>query len=135
MARTVKAMIERASDGRYSVYMDADDMDYQVTGTGATADEAVKVFMGGYEDTKKYYEEEGKPFEEVSFSFVYDVPSFLSYYSSILSLAGLSRVTGINQGQLSHYVTGRRTPSAATVQKIQQAVHTLGNELSEVHFA
>ena len=40
--RRVKAIIERAGDGNYSVYMDADDMSYLVTGTGKTAEEAVK---------------------------------------------------------------------------------------------
>ena len=53
VGRKVKAIIERANDGTYSVYMDADDMDYMVTGTGQTAEEAIKVFRGGYEDTKK----------------------------------------------------------------------------------
>ena len=71
VGRKVKAIIERANDGTYSVYMDADDMDYMVTGTGQTAEEAIKVFRGGYEDTKKYYEKEGKAFEEVDFDFVY----------------------------------------------------------------
>lgn len=76
MVRKVKAIIERSSDGSYSVYMDADDMDYQVTGTGAVAEEAVNVFMGGYEDTRKLYAEEEKRFEEVDFEFVYDMASF-----------------------------------------------------------
>lgn len=29
--KTVPAIIEMASDGNYSIYMDADDMDYWVT--------------------------------------------------------------------------------------------------------
>ncbi|MDO4165247.1 MAG: helix-turn-helix transcriptional regulator [Bacteroides sp.] len=132
--KKVKAIIERASDGTYSVYMDADDMDYLVTGTGSTAEEAIKTFMGGYEDTKKYYAEEGKAFEEVEFEFVYDMASFLSYFSKAFSLAGLSRITGINKSQLSHYMTGHRTPSATTVQKIQNSVQSFAQELSQVHF-
>ena len=34
MARKVKAIIERAGDGSYSVCMDAEDIGYLVTGTG-----------------------------------------------------------------------------------------------------
>lgn len=135
MARKVKAIIERASDGSYSVYMDADDMDYLVTGTGDTAEEAIKVFMGGYEDTKTFYAQENKPFEEAEFEYVYDMASFLSYFSKAFSLAGLARITGINKSQLSHYMTGHRTPSAATVAKIQESVHAFAKELSQVHFA
>ena len=36
--KRVKAIIERAGDGSYSVYMDADDMSYLITGTGKNAE-------------------------------------------------------------------------------------------------
>lgn len=132
--KQVKAIIERASDGSYSVYMDA-DMDYLVTGTGKTAEEAIRCFKDGYEDTKRFYAEEGLAFEEVEFAYKYDMASFLSFFSKAFSLAGLSRITGINQGQLSHYVTGRRTPSAKTVEKIQNSVHAFAKDLENVTFA
>ncbi|WP_298550318.1 helix-turn-helix transcriptional regulator [uncultured Parabacteroides sp.] len=132
--RKVKAIIERANDGTYSIYMDADDMNYLVTGTGETAEEAIKTFLAGYEDTKRYYEDKGDNFEEAEFEFVYDMASFLSYFSKAFSLAGLSRITGINKGQLSHYMTGRRNPSRSTVEKIQESVKSFANDLSQVHF-
>ncbi len=122
--KQVQAIIERAADGTYSVYMDA-DMDYLITGTGKTAEEAIQCFKDGYEDTKRFYAEEGLEFEQVEFAYKYDMASFLSYFSKAFSLAGLSRITGINQGQLSHYMTGRRTPSAKTVEKIQNSVTPL----------
>jgi predicted RNase H-like HicB family nuclease len=71
--RKVKAIIEQASDGNFSVFMDAEDMDYLVTGTGKTEEEAIQCFKDGYEDTKRYYAEEGKTFEEVEFVFVKDM--------------------------------------------------------------
>lgn len=70
--RKVKAYIERSKDGSFSVFMDADDLNYLVTGTGQTVDEAIQMFKGGYEDTKRYYAEEHKPFEEVDFDYLYD---------------------------------------------------------------
>ena len=133
--RQVKAVIERASDGNFSIYMDADDVSYLVTGTGATVEEARKVFNGGYEDMKKYYEEEGKEFEEVEFVFQYDVASFLQYYAFAFSLAGLERITGINQKQLGHYVSGYRNPSPKTKQKIEEGIRKFCEELSAVSFA
>lgn len=132
--RKVRAIIERAADGNYSVYMDADEMSYLVTGTGKTAAEAVNCFKAGYEDMKRYYAEEGKEFEEVEFDYEYDMASFLSYYSKVLSLAGLSRLTGVNQGQLSHYMTGRRTPSRSTKEKMQKSIRTFAEDLVQVHF-
>lgn len=132
--KKVNAVIERANDGTYSIYMDADGMDYLVTGTGKTVEEAKQVFLGGYEDTKRYYAEEGKPFKEAAFVFKYDMASFLSYYSKVMSLAGLSRLTGINQQQLSHYLTGRRHPSARTTEKMQAAIHGFAHDLGTVQF-
>ena len=64
-----------------------------------------------------------------------DNASFLEYYSKIISLAGLERLTGVNQGQLSHYLTGKRKPSAKTTQKIQRHLHAFGKELQHLEFA
>ncbi len=73
-------------------------------------------------------------FEELEFVYEYEMASFLSCYSKNFSLAGLSRLTGINQGQLSHYMTGRRKPSAVTIQKMQNSIHQFAGELSRVSF-
>lgn len=132
--RKVNAIIERASDGTYSIYSDADDLSYLITGTGATIDEAKKYFEGGYADMRRYYQEEGKPFTEVEMVYKYDMASFLDYYTKAFSLAGLSRITGINQGQLSHYVTGRRVPSARTKERMQKAIHAFAEDLHSVNF-
>lgn len=132
--KKVKAIIERAGDGNYSVYMDADNISYLITGTGTTAAEAIASFKDNYEDMKRYYAEEGKEFEGLDFDYQYDMASFLSYFSKAFSLAGLSRITGINQGQLSHYVTGHRVPSARTKEKIQKSIHSFASDLSQVSF-
>ncbi len=76
----------------------------------------------------------GKEFVESKFEFVYDVASFLNYYSKILTIAGLERVSGVNQGQLSHYVTGHRKPGKKPVEKIEQNLHRFADELKEVEF-
>lgn len=62
------------------------------------------------------------------------MPSFLKYYSKVLSLAGLERLTGVDQGQLSHYITGHRKPSQRTKDKIEKALHDFAKELSQVEF-
>lgn len=84
--KKVSAIIEMPSDGNYSIYMDADDMDYLVTATGTTSKEAIEDFKKGYEDIKSSYERDGKYFEEVEFEFKYDMASFLSYYTQAFLL-------------------------------------------------
>ena len=133
--KTVRVFIERGSDGDYSAYMpDDDNLSYGITGTGHTIEETVRDFKDAYEGMKEYYAQEGKPFEEVTFDFSYDIPSFLAYYSDRLSLAGLERITGVAQGQLSHYVNGHRNPSKKTAEKIQADLQQFGKELSNVQF-
>lgn len=133
--KKVRVFIERGSDGDYSAYMpDEDNLSYGITGTGHSIDVTIQDFNCAYEGMKEYYAKVGKQFEEVEFEFSYDIPSFLSYYSDKLSLAGLERITGVSQGQLSHYVNGHRNPSKKTVEKIQTALQQFGKELSNVHF-
>jgi hypothetical protein len=114
---------------------DDNNLPFGLTGDGKTAQEAMQDFLLARDEMKEFFIEEGKEFPEVEFDFSYDVASFLAYYSDKLSLAGLERITGVAQGQLSHYVTGRRQPSKKTVEKIQKALQSFGNELSHVNFA
>ena len=134
--KKVNAIIERAKDGTFSIYSEADpnELGYLLTGTGATVEEAKRYFEGGYSDMKRVYAKEGKPFTEIEVVYKYDMASFLAYYSKVISLAGLSRLTGINQQQLSHYVTGRRNPSPKTVAKVDEAIHLFAQDLASVHF-
>ena len=106
----VKAIIERGNDGSYGIYLDDDNLNFGIIG-------------------------EGKEFPDLEFIYQYDTASFLEYYSKIISLAGLERLTGVNQGQLSHYLTGKRKPSAKTTQKIQRHLHAFGKELQHLEFA
>ncbi len=130
----VKAFIERGTDGTYGVYVDLNDetLNYGIHGDGATKQEAIDSFMTAYEDMKKIYEKDGNPFVEAEFEFVFDVVSFLEYYNQFLTLAGLSKLTGINKAQLSHYIQGYRNPSPKTAEKIQTALHTFADELKGV---
>ena len=134
---TVKAFIERANSGKYSVYSDGDDsrLEYGLIGEGATVEEAKVDFAGCYEDMRKSYKQQGKMFVEANFVFEFDTASFLNYYSKTLSLAGLSRITGLNQQQLSHYATGRKRPRPETVHRIEYSLQNLSKELSQVRFS
>ncbi|MBO5216795.1 MAG: helix-turn-helix transcriptional regulator [Alistipes sp.] len=132
--KTVKAIIERSADGHFSIYMDDNSLPYLVTGTGKTVAEARAVFMGGYEDMKRIFTEDGNEFEEVTFEFHYDMASFLQFFAYALTLAGLERITGVNQRQLSHYINGTSKPSKQTTKKIEEGLHSFANEITAVKF-
>ena len=132
----VKAFIERGKDGTYGVYVDLEDntLNYGIHGDGNTVKEAVEDFKNSYIEMKSLYEEMGKEFVTAVFEFHYDTASFLGYYTNYFSLAGLSRLTGIHHGQLSHYVNGTRNPSKQTIQRIDGSIRDFANKLSQVQF-
>ena len=130
----VKVIIERGTDGFYSVYMDDDRFDFGLNGQGDTVQEAKDDFLTAYQEIKELREEEGEEMPVLEYNFEYDVDSFLNYYSGILSKSGLERVTGINQKQLWHYASGKRKPTRATVLKIQEGLHSLAKDLMQVQF-
>jgi predicted RNase H-like HicB family nuclease len=133
---SVKAFIEIGKDGTYSVYVDLENstLNYGIHGTGNTVQKALEDFASAYEAMKKFLQQKGKEFVEAAFEYHYDTASFLQYYTNYFSLAGLSRMTGIHQGQLSHYVTGHRKPSRRTVERIDSSVRTFTQQLSQIQF-
>lgn len=64
--------------------------------------------------------------------FKMDIQSLLYCYDKILTRAALSRLTGINERQLGHYICGRSKPRPAQSGKIVNALHALGKELQAV---
>jgi hypothetical protein len=127
-------IVERGNDGTFSAYIKENNIPYGIIGEGKTTEDTIKDFMDGYEDMRETYKIDKKPFQECEFTFRYDVPSFLQMYAYAFTLAGLSRITGVAQGQLSHYVTGNRRPSERTVKKIETALHGFAREIVNVHF-
>lgn len=64
--------------------------------------------------------------------FKMDIQSLLFCYDKILTRAALSRMTGINQRQLGHYICGRSKPRKPQSEKIVNALHSLGKELQAI---
>lgn len=132
--KKIKVYIERSQFG-YSAYMDDTPLDYSCIGEGKTVEETISDLNNAYNEMRAYYEKEGKPFEEITYEFYYDVASFLQEYAPSFSLAGLERITGVNQTMLGHYLHGRRKPSKKTIEKIEKGVNDFARELSSLHFA
>jgi len=130
--KKVKVYIERGRDG-YSAYMDDTPLDYSCVGNGKTVKETIADFEVAYEEMKKCYEKLGEEFEPVEFEFCYDSVSFLQSLTDVFTLSGLSKITGVNEKQLGHYVQGISKPRASTAQKIQKGVLNFAKDLTSVH--
>ena len=115
--------------------MNDDSFEFGINGFGNTVEEAKNDLVLAYTEMKQLFLDQGKEIPELDFEYKFDVASFLSHYSGILSLAGLERLTGVNQGQLSHYVTGRGKPNQKTVAQIEKSLHKFGSEISQIQFS
>ncbi len=62
-------------------------------------------------------------------TYKYDTQSLLSYYGRIFTMSALGRLTGIHEKQLHHYIMGKSKPREKTKEKIEKALHSLGEEL------
>lgn len=131
----IDVFIEKGLVGTYDVHFgeQTKGLTFGLLGQGNTVPEAIADFYNSRDEIKEYYTETGKKFpENLEFTFKYDTASFLVYYTHFFSLAGLGRLTGVAQGQLSHYVTGKRKPSPKTVQKIEKSLHEFAAEIKEI---
>ncbi len=128
--RTLHAVIERA-EHNYSAYVEEVD---GVGGVGSTLDEVKKSLEEGLKVLKDDCLEFGYQVPEAlvddyQLVFRMDTKSFLQMYCKIFTKSALERLTGINQKQLWHYANGVTKPRPAQVQKIEKALHKLGEEL------
>lgn len=134
MKTTIKVVIERGKDDRFSAHTDYEYSGYGLLGYGETAQKAIADFMASYEEAKEMLKDEGTNAPELEFEFYYDMSSFLDYYNGVLSKVGLEKITGIHQKQLWHYYSGARHPKPATIRKIQESLHNFADELKQVRF-
>ena len=127
--RIAKAHVECNKQGWFSVYTEA-EFPFGFFGEGSSAEEAMDDFLNVFETMRKdYFQSTGKNID-AEFEFVYDTSAFLQKYKGLLTLSGLSRMTGINKSQLSQYVCGRRHPSPKTGEKIKHSVRMFAQELA-----
>ena len=106
-----------AYTGNFTGFVDyvKESIDFYVECAQKDGDEYPAVFDGDYK-----------------LSFKMNVQSLLYCYDKILTRAALSRLTGINERQLGHYLCGRSKPRAVQSDKIVNALHSLGAELQSV---
>ena len=129
----IEAIIERAIDGTFSVYC----VNEMFSGMGDNVESAkfdMIEQMKFFKETSAEDKHDYPKFLDGDFEIVYkfNTESLLEYYSGILSLSGLEKITGIHQKQLWSYLHGRSKPRKAQVEKIEKGLHRFGNELISI---
>ena len=128
----VKAVIETGENLDFDIYTDDDSLGFMLLGRGNTIEEAKADLLKSRDEMKAAFANIGESFDfdSMEFDFMFDTVSFLKH--SPFTLTGLSKATGINCKQLSHYVTGYRKPSTKTIQRIQNGVARFAETFSHV---
>ncbi len=132
--KQIAAIIERASDGTYSVYC----QDEIFSGMGDTIDKAKEDMMQQMTRYKKMAGEEGfkyPSFLDEDFEVVYTIDSLsiMKFYlnKGWFSLATLEKVTGISQKQLWTYVHGTR-PRKVQEDRIRAGLYQVSRDLDSM---
>ena len=100
-------------EGVKQAYIEA--LEFHLEGLHANGDEIPAVMQGKYR-----------------LDFVLNVRALLHYFEGVLTRSALSRVTGINERQLGHYITGYRKPRPEQRKKIVEGLHRIGKEINSV---
>ena len=69
---------------------------------------------------------------EYELEYKLDTQSFLEYFSQYLSLAGMERITGVNQKQLSNYLNRRAKPRKQQVERISKGLRRFASEILSI---
>lgn len=69
---------------------------------------------------------------EYELEYKLDTQSFLEYFSQYLSLAGMERITGVNQKQLSNYLNRRSKPRKQQIERISKGLRRFASELLSI---
>lgn len=128
------AIIEKGEAGFDITLKSQDGIPFGLLGQGRTVEEAKDDFINSYNEMKELMKDKGIECPELEFEFYFDTASFLTAVSSTFTMAGLSKITGINRKQLGHYVQGASKPSAKTATRIQQSIISFVNEIAAVRF-
>ena len=107
--------------------------------TADTFEELKKEVVQGIEFHLDGLRQDGDSIPEVFKSdylliYKWEVESLMDYYKGIFTKSALERITGINQTQLGHYAAGRSKPRKQQINKIEKALHQLGEELCNISF-
>ncbi len=129
----VTAIVEKASDGGYSCYVQ-DDLDgFGLAGYGDTAKEAISDLMLTYNEVKEIRAEEGLATPSLDITFQYDMPSFFDYFS-YLNISRIGELAGINPSLLRQYASGAAKAGQKQYEKMSHAVQHIIRDLSVSHF-
>lgn len=125
------AIIEKGSDGMFSVRSEQHFGNNYFGGFGETVAEAKDDFLASVRESSDEVESNGELVPDYQISFRYDLPSFFGDFDFI-NASRFAKYAGINESKMRQYKSGIAYPGEKTTKKIVNAIHRIGAELSSV---
>lgn len=126
------AIIEKGTDGLYSIYSDDMLLNHGLGGYGSSVEEAKSDFMESIKEAKEMIAEEGNPLpnevEHMDVTFKYDLQSFFNYFDWI-NVSQFAKKVGINESKMRQYKNGLAFAGESTTKKILDTIKNIGAEL------
>lgn len=129
----ITATIERNDNKYYQISSDDEIMGHCFGGYGYSVAEAKADFLKSIEEAKEMIVEDGLTVpadaENVEVEFLYDIPSFFTYFDWI-NISAFAKKAGINESKMRAYKAGAANASEKTLGRILSTIKAMGVELS-----
>lgn len=128
----ILAIIEKGTDGLYSIYSDAMLLNHGLGGYGSSVEESKADFFESIKEAKEMIIEDGGTLpdevESINVTFKYDLQSFFNYFDWI-NVSQFAKKAGINESKMRQYKNGLAFAGESTTKKILDAIKNIGAEL------
>lgn len=129
----VNIIVETASDGGFSCFLQESLPGFGLAGFGDNAQEAIEDMLSAYQEIKEMMAEEGKQIPHLEFVYHYDMQSFFNYFN-FLNVSKVAERAGINPSLMRKYTSGVAKAGQKQYEKLSAAIRSLSSELQAAAF-
>ena len=128
----IKAIIDKGSDGLYSVYSDGMIGRHGFGGFGSSVVEAKEDFEESIKEAQKLSIGDGTSIpDDYAVEYAYDIPSLFGYLD-YFNISKFAEFAGINESKMRAYKAGLAFPGERTMRKIEAAISRIEQQLHSV---
>ena len=134
--KTIKAIIEKGTDGLYSIYIQGID---GLFGADETEAEAKAELNEAIDMAKEHAEETGTwgdyaPLKGgFKIDYIYDLSGFFKTFD-FFNVSALANTLNLNGSLLRRYKSGKSKASDAQKKKVEKGIHSIARQLSIARF-
>ena len=126
----IVAIIEKGSDGFYSIRSEQKVGRYYFGGYGEDVKSAKEDFLASVRESLEGASQEGTQISvETDIKFRYDLPSFFNFFD-YLNVSRFAEYAGINESRMRAYKSGIAYPGEKTTRKIMKAIEQIRQDIS-----